>query len=1624
MNRRIFAALLLLACAACASDAKVGAGERTGTVTAAITAPVITPVPCLADSTGTYHSQWNGTIPELYFADAMAQCTSGVFFPRVYDLYAQAILLMAGETLFAMPQNNVNPVTFSGQWASLRANASNSCDPTTMKPTGVAVTLKPVSQFWVQDPSLEPMSGTPPNSNAEEYLLSPDINFCVASLLRSSEPGGASGQVLLFSDADQRELLEIIRERAQMAMLQYALLGNVFARPNPVNESDYAAFTATFGGPFAGSATMTLLELERLGWNEAQWTTHAPTQLQIMGQHFAAAVQLHTYVTEELASLLARSRSARLPRTPQSLALADDLSGESSWFQREMVMMFGGDPLATSDGSGNPSAGWTNPAGDVNPSAVGAPQWVWPTYAQAPYVRTALTSPQVKEFMGLARRFNEITLTPTSGGNIAGPTFDPVLTATNLYQNVEFDLEVHNCATTANGCCALGGTCPSSPRALPAGNTVDNSWLLWRDYRITPDHATTAANYLVDALSTCGTAPSTAGSGCNVGFLTLPMYGAMSVGGADANGGASFDPATGHLSPQAVLYPRPLTELATAYTANTPIRFAAAEEMTSFFLDDGALGFNGFCNPAQPASTTDPTSPASYSCSQSALFPRSDDAARTMGAISAQAATRDMLLSALDFIGKHANDANPSNTPVLSSYFAHANQIIGVINGAIGSSLTVSQDPVQTLVHPLCGQQCGLTLSGHDASGTLLWQTPPPEAAHAIWDVTLTFDAGDPWWSSMWKAGASTYALYALSDSYGADLALHPEAKIGTGTIANDVQSAVTANFWSGAPGGSAGTVLRQVSNTGVVSVRFQLPFPSGGVSLVAARTTGSVTDYRLVAGNLSLWTAPTYSLAAFTGQYLAGGGSFGALILHQASSSSVNPAQAAYDGFDIPNPWVPPFNAALLGGNATDTSVTTFMSLAQTAATNAATAVDTALQAIQQQQQDQATAQAAAVEASQSVQQDRDALCGAGNTACDTGIVQTSIATIAPGIYPTPPTPSWSASHQCNTGDVNCQLDALVFNYWNDLENTTFAIADAVATTLAQPGAPSFTAYSGGSLAAAFIAQWQALRAPADKITAVISTVSTAKGQVAAAQALLDSQTGNAAQECSAAAFANAAIAGSSTGQSIGFSVSVSAGFPSGGSVSAGVNASWSKTYSPGPSIAQQDKCATLQGQLSAQQAQAASSLMSAFSDVSNALVGFTDSVASIASAGASIAQLIQDAKLADARAQLESSLASTSLQSFQGIYRVYRSSDMWRAKALIDNARRYALGARRAIEARYVVDLTRMDQPEPFVASPSLWADQVYTYDLNMPTAVGLSVSQGSTGMTIYSNQVVDYVANLQAFLAGYTAKRPAAVASDEIDVVTLPGFMPSAPASSTTSDGGTDGGDAGNPSDAGDAGSASTVSVAGATAEWMVHCPTDPSGKSASAGTWIAVPASPNTSVNQACQVNGAPVHPDEARLEFSLDPWGRLNSGIESPPFVDRFNARWGNLALNFVGTGVKDCTQAADPQGCFNDSFIVYNLTQNGPSWVTDYDEVWTLLNTPSTTIEGAKGLAAELWLNPLQSGWSTPYISAVARTELTLAPLGGSYVLDFLVPPEVVLGNIERIQLLVGSAAWVKQSMP
>lgn len=377
-----------------------------------------------------------------------------------------------------------------------------------------------------------------------------------------------------------------------------------------------------------------------------------------------------------------------------------------------------------------------------------------------------------------------------------------------------------------------------------------------------------------------------------------------------------------------------------------------------------------------------------------------------------------------------------------------------------------------------------------------------------------------------------------------------------------------------------------------------------------------------------------------------------------------------------------------------------------------------------------------------------------------------------------------------------------------------------------------------------------------------------------------------------------------------------------------------------------------------------------------------------------AAIQHAQEQAKLRVARLELENELATREIKARFGLRRQFRSFDLWRARALSENARRLAATARRAIEARFVVDLSEMSSPEPFVDAPSLWADEIYDSDLKPPTSLGRTAGPNAQGGAIYLNKLVDYVNNLELFVNGYGLQRPRASVQVDTEVLQLPA---PAPVSSVLAVDGTP-----------------YAAIDVESVGWSFFCD--------ASNAWIRHPNVAEFNIasfdlSTAC--HGQP--PSLARLGFWLDPWGRVNRHLAERPFSERHNVRWRSLGINLAGSGVRDCSAAPDPLACYAEPFIRYDLRHVGPAWVTNHEEAWRTVQVPTAIIEGGKALAAEEWVDPVSNGFNAPVVASVAREELAGRPVGGAYELTLRLSPDVRVERIQRIQLLMQTEYWVRQ---
>lgn len=1508
-------ALCVVVVVGCASD--TGSGT-TGTSAAHLTVANLTPVPCFSGK-----PDWELGLVELLTADALAACsydgTNGTAVEvRLDDAYLNSVrdaMIQLGAITLA-------------QWVTARGNGALNCDPVTGQ-SGIPVAIEstPVRErlIWPGLLSTDPLDAMVRNANSD--IRAAGLNLCIAQHLRAASPGASGGEALLLSEAEQRQLLGVIRERAQISVIQYALLGVAFVRP----------FSAADLLPFDQSISQRPIPLIQL-WSEVACANTfltgsvcgldvdpvtGDTTLEAMGKDFGTAIQLMLETSTEMASLTARSRSTRSASGSNAQSRADEVWGPASWYQRGLAVLYGGDALAVAA-----NGPWQHPLGLQKPSQGWWPTADWPSSSESPYVRVETREPQIGVLLGLARRLDRLELKYGSSGQI-----EVTETATHLYDIVERFVRLEDCADPdpVTGACTFLGAVPADPA----------SHVLWKKYRVTRAHAEKLAHLLADSIGdpTSSGAPGAQNIRGELEYFAepnIPLPNTVYRLKGDAPGQT------------AAFSQRGLAQRIAPYQAFAPRRFPTALD-----LDPGARGSDqGFI---------------------STVSENVNEGKRTLGAVPALVAAREMLFSSLAYL----QNTNASLVSLRQSYFAQSDRIIGLINGAVGQGSVTVRPMVERYTdtagaYPLTRLRARLDVAGN-----------------RLWEVSVFFDPATGF-AGLDTADEGKISVVAIPNQpWAGSLALNPSSQVLGKNIFGlaQVSHYNTDAHFNGAtsknqkvPGAESAPQRKVFSKIPLSGQQFW--------TFVRRRYPAADDQYRLLVDSVRLAT----DFAAY-GQQFAGEGLLGGWADRQSKSLETNPVRPAYDGFGLPTDWVPPLNAKLLGAQDSSGSAEFYLAAAKEKSKEATAAVNAALENLLVEQSGEAELAAATAKALAALKEEAEALCGAGHTECDT-----TIGTFTPafaGVFPAPTCPA-------NGSDINGVLNCFVQDRVDAMNSLRPTVAKAVADLLQAPAAPQFEAYSGGSLQELFIEQWAALRAPAEHIAALHAASGAVQARIATAEAALGAADAVCQDNCSKAAMANAIKAGKSSSQSIG----VSAGFPSGASVST----SYSSSYSPGPLIQQAQKCRDVCTQVAPAQFAQVESMLEAFSSLNAAAQGLSDAGARISLSGAAIAAALNETNLKRERAKLEIELTKTSQVTSYGLYRRYRSYDLWRAKALIENSRRHSLAARRAIEARYVVDLSDLSAPEAFVYNPASWADDVYSYDLSMPSAVGLSVGSPAAG-GIYSSKLEDYVANLEGFIEGYAVTRPAAVAMKDIDVVTLPGLV-AEPGAPPTGDG---------------------VPAAPTISPWMLLCP---GGAGPSAG-WKGVEAS--VPLDQTCgkdcdACNCGPtcsascldscskyVRPARARLLFSLDPWGRKDGGIADPPYEKRFNARWSQLAVNFVGTGVLDCQKAKDPPGCYSQAFIRFDLRHVGPPWITDYDGAWRTLAVPLGAIEAGKALAAELWLDPLKDGWDTSYISAVARTELANRPFGGAYALEFEVKPETRLDRIERVQILSGQEYWVKQ---
>jgi hypothetical protein len=150
------------------------------------------------------------------------------------------------------------------------------------------------------------------------------------------------------------------------------------------------------------------------------------------------------------------------------------------------------------------------------------------------------------------------------------------------------------------------------------------------------------------------------------------------------------------------------------------------------------------------------------------------------------------------------------------------------------------------------------------------------------------------------------------------------------------------------------------------------------------------------------------------------------------------------------------------------------------------------------------------------------------------------------------------------------------------------------------------------------------------------------------------------------------------------------------------------------------------------------------------------------------------------------------------------------------------------------------------------------------------------------------------------------------------------------------------------------------------------------------------------------------------EGSLIPQGGFASG--------NFNYRWEEIAVNVVGTAIKDCSKSELPSACYANNFLQYSLRHDGPFTVRNY--LGRSYDAPlyPGRIQQGKALLAERYLtNPL-SGADRGLLTDFWDYEFVGRPLEGNYTLRVYDTDGFVWdrGALEDIQLVMHYRYWTR----
>jgi len=134
----------------------------------------------------------------------------------------------------------------------------------------------------------------------------------------------------------------------------------------------------------------------------------------------------------------------------------------------------------------------------------------------------------------------------------------------------------------------------------------------------------------------------------------------------------------------------------------------------------------------------------------------------------------------------------------------------------------------------------------------------------------------------------------------------------------------------------------------------------------------------------------------------------------------------------------------------------------------------------------------------------------------------------------------------------------------------------------------------------------------------------------------------------------------------------------------------------------------------------------------------------------------------------------------------------------------------------------------------------------------------------------------------------------------------------------------------------------------------------------------------------------------------------------------FNYRIDTVGLNFVGTGLRNCTDSTLPTTCNAAGFVPYSIYHEGPYFVRNHkgEDFQSFLFTAA--IEHARGLGTERYLTNPMSQADSQLLQPYLRQEFQGRPLDGDFVVRVWDADGLDFNALQDVQVVLNYRYWTR----